>query len=190
MYGADACSTNLQSKSDSSLGCFSTTSKSSDAVRWIMTATQQPHSVTCSVCVWFCLLNATQMNWHVTSVCVQWGVTTEVKYQQAVVCSISVYVCLRPLGATGGDNVSCPLRPHLHHHPSWCHLSWPRTKLSPWEKLACRAPCSDSTQPCPAPTHACSPCALLALIRASFSGLCTHRKTRSNRRERRCWWSP
>lgn len=105
-------------------------------------------------------------------------------------CSISVYVCLCPLGATAGDNVSCPLRPHLHHHPSWCHLSWLRTKLSPWEKLACLAPCSDSTQSCPAPTHACSLSALLAMIRASLPGLRTHKKTRSNRRERRCWWPP
>ncbi len=113
-------------------------------------------------------------------VCVQWGVTTVQVHWSRVSVSGSVFpkcicVCLRPLGAIVGDNVSCPLRPHLHHHPSWCHLSWPRTKLSLWEKPACRAPCSESTQPCPAPTHACSASALLALITASLPGLCSHK---------------
>lgn len=96
----------------------------------------------------------------------------------------SLCVCLHPLGAIVGDNVSCPLRPHLHRHPSWCHLSWPRTKLSPWEKPACRAPCSRSTQPCPAPTHACSASALLVLITASHPGFMhtqNHGATRGNR---------
>lgn len=70
MYGADACSTNLQYKLDSSFDFFSMISKSSNAVQWIMTITQQPHTVTCSVCVWFCLLNASLwMNRHVTSGC-------------------------------------------------------------------------------------------------------------------------
>lgn len=110
-------------------------------------------------------------------VCVQWGVTiVQVHWSWvSVSCSTSVYVCLRPICTIVGDKASCPLRPHLHRHPSWCHLSWPRTKLSPWEKTACCAPCSESTRPCPAPTHACSASALFALITTSLPCLCTHK---------------
>ena len=119
---------------------------------------------------------------HVRGVCVFLCVfsycTVHICWSRSVSGSVfhqCISVCLRPLGATVRDKVSCPLRPHLHRHPSWCHLSWPRTKLSPWEKTAC-SPCSESTQPCPAPTQACSASALLrALITALLLGLCTHR---------------
>lgn len=96
------------------------------------------------------------------------------EYQWAAVGSTSV--CLCPLGAVAGDNISCPLCRHLLPHLSWCHLSWPRTKLSPWETLARCAPCAESNQPCPAPTHAGSAFTLLTLITASLAGRCTRKK--------------